>query len=67
MLLDATTGFKPSGNVAKAQAAMDAAKTKCPADYTKATVTGIVIDVSQSATLNDTIPINQAAFGSGGN
>ncbi len=61
-VLDATTGFKPSGNVAKAQAAMDAAKIKCPADYTKATVTGIVIDVSQSATLNDTIPINQAAW-----
>ena len=61
-VLDPTTGFKPSGNVAKAQAAMDAAKIKCPADYTKATVTGIVIDVSQSATLNDTIPINQAAW-----
>jgi peptide/nickel transport system substrate-binding protein len=61
-VVDATTGFKPSGNVAKAQAAMDAAKTKCPADYTKATTTGITIDVSQSSTLNDTIPINEKAF-----
>ncbi|NDA88817.1 MAG: hypothetical protein EBX96_01930, partial [Actinobacteria bacterium] len=61
-VVDATTGFKPSGNVAKAQALMDAAKTKCPADYTKATTTGITIDVSQSSTLNDTIPINEKAF-----
>ena len=61
-VVDATTGFKPSGNVEKAQALMDAAKTKCPADYTKATTTGITIDVSQSSTLNDTIPINEKAF-----
>jgi peptide/nickel transport system substrate-binding protein len=61
-VLDATTGFKPSGNVAKAQALMDAAKTKCPAEYTRATTTGITFDVSQSSTLNDTIPINEKAF-----
>jgi peptide/nickel transport system substrate-binding protein len=61
-VVDATTGFKPSGNVEKAQALMDAAKTKCPADYTKATTTGITFDVSQSSTLNDTIPINEKAF-----
>ena len=61
-VLDATTGFKPSGNVAKAQALMDAAKTKCPADYKKATEDGITFDVRQSATLNDTIPINEAAY-----
>ncbi len=61
-VLDATTGFKPSGNVAKAQELMDAAKTKCPAEYTRATTTGITFDVSQSSTLNDTIPINEKAF-----
>jgi peptide/nickel transport system substrate-binding protein len=61
-VLDPVTGFKPSGNVAKAQAAMDAAKTKCPADYAKATTTGITIDVQTSSTLNETIPINQAAW-----
>jgi len=61
-VLDATTGFKPSGNVAKAQALMDAAKTKCPADYKKATEAGIVIDGRPSASDNDTIPINVAAF-----
>jgi peptide/nickel transport system substrate-binding protein len=61
-VVDATTGFKPSGNVEKAQALMDAAKTKCPAEYTRATTTGITIDVSQSSTLNDTIPINEKAF-----
>jgi len=55
--------FKPEGNVAKAQSYMDAAKTKCPADYKKATVDGITIDVRQSVTLNDTIPIDQAAYG----
>ena len=61
-VLDPTTGFKPSGNVAKAQALMDTAKTKCPADYKKATETGIVIDGRPSASDNDTIPINVAAF-----
>ena len=63
---DPVTGFKPSGNVAKAQALMEVAKTKCPADYTKATTTGITIDVSQSVTLNDTIPINEAAWARAG-
>jgi peptide/nickel transport system substrate-binding protein len=63
---DPVTGFKPSGNVAKAKALMEVAKTKCPADYTKATTTGITIDVSQSVTLNDTIPINEAAWARAG-
>jgi len=54
--------FAPTGNVVKAQALMDKAKTSCPADHKKATVDGIVIDVSQSATLQDTIPINTAAW-----
>jgi peptide/nickel transport system substrate-binding protein len=61
-VVDPTTGFKPSGNVAKAQALMDSAKTKCPADYKKATETGIVIDSRPSASDNDTIPINVAAY-----
>jgi peptide/nickel transport system substrate-binding protein len=58
--------FKPEGNVDKAKALLDIAKTKCPADYAKATSTGIVIDVSTSATLQDTIPINVAAFARAG-
>jgi peptide/nickel transport system substrate-binding protein len=58
----ANKDWKPSGNVAKAQALMDQAKTACPADYAKATGTGLVIDVRQASTLTDTIPINQAAW-----
>jgi peptide/nickel transport system substrate-binding protein len=54
--------FKESGNVAKAQSYMDTAKTKCAAEYTRVTTTGVTIDVPQSATLNDTIPIMQAAY-----
>lgn len=54
--------FMPSGNVAKAKALLETAKTKCPADYKKATEDGITFDVRQSATLNDTIPINEAAY-----
>jgi peptide/nickel transport system substrate-binding protein len=54
--------WKPSGNVAKAQALMVQAKTACPADYAKATGDGLTIDVRSSATLTDTIPINQAAW-----
>ncbi|MEI6250647.1 MAG: ABC transporter substrate-binding protein, partial [Actinomycetes bacterium] len=54
--------FVATGNVAKAQALMDKAKTSCPADYKHATVDGIVIDISQSVTLQDTIPINTAAW-----
>ena len=41
---------------------MDTAKTKCAAEYTRVTTTGVTIDVPQSATLNDTIPIMQAAY-----
>ena len=63
---DPITGFKPSGNVTKAKALMDTAKTKCPADYTKATETGITIDVRASSTLNDTIPINEKAWARAG-
>ncbi|OIQ86895.1 bacterial extracellular solute-binding protein, family 5 middle [mine drainage metagenome] len=54
--------FVPSGNLTKAKALLDLAKTKCPAEYTHATQTGIVIDVAQSATLQDLIPINVAAW-----
>jgi len=54
--------FKASGNVAKAPSYMDTAKTKCAAEYTRVTTTGVTIDVPQSATLNDTIPIMQAAY-----
>ena len=54
--------FMPEGNVAKAKALLETAKTKCPADYKKATEDGITFDVRQSATLNDTIPINEAAY-----
>ena len=58
--------FMPEGNVAKAKALMETAKTKCPADYKKATETGITMDVRQSVTLNDTIPINEAAYARAG-
>jgi peptide/nickel transport system substrate-binding protein len=58
--------FMESGNVAKALQYMETAKTKCPAEYTRVTTTGVTIDVPQSATLNDTIPIQQAAYARAG-
>lgn len=58
--------FMPEGNIPKAKALMDIAKTKCPADYKKATEDGITMDVRQSVTLNDTIPINEAAYARAG-
>jgi peptide/nickel transport system substrate-binding protein len=58
--------FMPEGNITKAKALMDTAKTKCPADYKKATEDGITMDVRQSVTLNDTIPINEAAYARAG-
>jgi peptide/nickel transport system substrate-binding protein len=58
--------FMPEGNIPKAKALMEIAKTKCPADYKKATEDGITIDTQQSVTLNDTIPINQAAYARAG-
>ena len=58
--------FKPEGNITKAKALMEIAKTKCPADYKKATETGITMDVRQSVALNDTIPINEAAYARAG-
>lgn len=58
--------FKPEGNIVKAKELMEIAKTKCPADYKKATEDGITVDVRQSATLNDTIPINEAAYARAG-
>lgn len=58
--------FKPEGNITKAKALMDIAKTKCPADYKKATEDGITMDVRQSVALNDTIPINEAAYARAG-
>ncbi|MSO43364.1 MAG: hypothetical protein EXQ76_03950 [Candidatus Planktophila sp.] len=58
--------FMPSGNIPKALALMETAKTKCPADYKKATVDGIVIDYRQSVALNDTIPIDTAAYARAG-
>jgi len=54
--------FKPEGNYTKAQSLLDSAKTKCPDNYKKATETGITLDVRQSVTLNDTIPIIEAAM-----
>jgi peptide/nickel transport system substrate-binding protein len=54
--------FKPEGNYTKAQSLLDAAKTKCPDAYKKATDTGITLDVRQSVTLNDTIPIIEASM-----
>ncbi len=57
-----SSGFVPSGNVDKAKALLEVAKTKCPAEYKHATQDGIVIDVRQSKTLQDTIPINTAAW-----
>ncbi len=58
--------FMPSGNIDKAKALLEQAKTACPAEYTHATQTGIVIDVRQSATLQDTIPINVQAWARAG-
>ena len=58
--------FKPEGNIVKAKELMEIAKTKCPADYKKATEDGITMDVRQSVTLNDTIPINEAAYARAG-
>jgi peptide/nickel transport system substrate-binding protein len=58
--------FIPSGNIPKALALMETAKTKCPADYKKATETGIVFDVRSSVQLNDTIPIDTAAYARAG-
>ena len=58
--------FKPEGNITKAKALMEIAKTKCPADYKKATEDGITMDVRQSVALNDTIPINEAAYARAG-
>jgi len=54
--------FKPEGNVEKSKSLLDAAKTKCPDNYKKATVDGITLDVRQSVVLNDTIPIVEAAM-----
>jgi len=54
--------FKPEGNFTKAQSLLDTAKTKCPDAYKKATETGITLDVRQSVTLNDTIPIIEASM-----
>jgi peptide/nickel transport system substrate-binding protein len=53
----ANPDFMPGGNIAKAKSLLDIAKT---------TVTGIVIDVLQSATLQDTIPINVSAWAKAG-
>jgi peptide/nickel transport system substrate-binding protein len=58
--------FIPTGNIPKALALMETAKTKCPADYKKATETGIKFDVRSSVTLNDTIPIDTAAYARAG-
>lgn len=56
--------FLPEGNVAKALEYMNSAKTSCPEDYARATdpARGISIAVGTSSTLEDTIPINQAAW-----
>jgi peptide/nickel transport system substrate-binding protein len=58
--------FLPSGNVDKAKALLEKAKTVCPAEYKHATQDGIVIDVRQSKTLQDTIPINTQAWARAG-
>ena len=49
-----------------AKSLLETAKTKCPADYAKATQTGIKIDVRQSSALNDQIPIIEASFAKAG-
>ena len=58
--------FMPSGNVDKAKALLEQAKTVCPAEYKHATQDGIVIDVRQGKTLQDTIPINTQAWARAG-
>ncbi len=59
-----STGFLPEGNVPKAIEYMNAAKTSCPDEYARATdpARGISIATSSSKSLEDTIPINQAAY-----
>lgn len=59
-----SSDFKAEGNVGKAIEYMNAAKTSCPADYARATdpERGIHIAVATSASLDDTVPINQAAY-----
>ena len=54
--------FKATGNIKLAKKLLETAKTKCPSDYAKATETGITIDIRQSATLTDTIPIMKAGL-----
>ncbi|HUW78759.1 MAG TPA: ABC transporter substrate-binding protein [Candidatus Nanopelagicaceae bacterium] len=58
--------FIATGNIDKAKALLAIAKTKCPADYKHATVDGLVIDVPESVTLQDTIPINTTAWARAG-
>ena len=57
--------FRPTGNVDKAKAYLaqaQAGTAACKAEATKVTTTGFTLDVSASATLQDTVPINTAAF-----
>ena len=57
--------FRPTGNVDKAKALIAQAKAAggaCKTEADRITSTGFTLDVSASATLQDTVPINTAAF-----
>ncbi|HUW79242.1 MAG TPA: ABC transporter substrate-binding protein, partial [Candidatus Nanopelagicaceae bacterium] len=58
--------FMPSGNIPKAKALMAIAKTKCPADYAHATQDGVTIDIRQSVTNQDTVPIETQGWARAG-
>ncbi len=61
----AVTGYedaKPEGNVEKAQALMDQAKTECPDEYTRVTTKGITRDYADSDTNRQSFAITQAAY-----
>ena len=64
-----STDFRPTGNVDKAKAYLEQAKAgsaACKAEAAKVTTEGFTLDVSASATLTDTVPINTAAFARAG-
>jgi peptide/nickel transport system substrate-binding protein len=61
----AVTGYedaKPEGNVEKAQALMDEAKTACADEYTRVTTTGITRDYVDSDTSRQGFAITQEAL-----
>ena len=63
------TGYedaKPEGNVEKAKALMEEAKTACPDEYTRVTTTGITRDYADSDVARQGFAISQAALAKAG-